>query len=180
MQTQEVLDLIPLALTKPNLLGEIPSFNPPEAHKFLSELATKMNARVFLELGTGAGWCSRHIAMKNPGTTIVTIDRSKLPEIAAIEQANPNFRFVQGEAKELAVTIGPEYNGLIDILFIDTATLDQLDDWKPYLAKPCMVIIGGGWRDRVFEQIVETILQAGGGTKIPFSQPLEIGILQIE
>lgn len=142
MTVQDLINLIPVAYAMKPLPGY--EWPPSIYYRYLAELVSRVNGRVFVELGTCGGGCSRHVALKNPNTTVVTIDIAKLPQVTLAEQQSPNFHFYLGDSVELAKTLGEKYSQQIDVMFIDTVheydhVMNEFNAWKQYLAKPAIV-----------------------------------------
>jgi predicted O-methyltransferase YrrM len=140
---QDLLNLKNVARSTLPLSGS--QWPPSVYYRYLAELVAFQNSRVFVELGTCGGGCSRNVAVRNPTTTVITIDVVKEPQVNLVEKHVSNFKFVQGDSAELAKTIGEKYKGLIDTLFIDTVheynhVMKEFNAWKLYLAPNAVVV----------------------------------------
>jgi predicted O-methyltransferase YrrM len=121
-----------------------------------------MKPEIFLELGTCGGGASRHVATKNPDVKVISIDVTKLPQVSEI--ACPNFQFILGDSIETAKTLGPQYQGKIGIIFIDTIheyqhTMNEFNAWKSYMAPGGIMFFDDLYRqgmDRVWKELPET------------------------
>ncbi len=105
----------------------------------MAAIAGRLNAKVFVELGTCGGGASLTVASRNSGTKVVSIDLDKYPQVAGIEELCSNFFFYKGDSIAMAEKLGPDL-ALIDLLFVDTThtyeqTMGEYKAWLPYMRK---------------------------------------------
>ena len=114
-----------------------PQYPPSVYYRYLALIALKKPAKLFVELGTCGGGCSRTVAIKSPNTQVISIDVHKHDTVTQMEPQLPNFRFIKGDSIDLAKIVGPQCP--IDLLFIDTIhtyehTMNEFNAWRPYMA----------------------------------------------
>lgn len=121
-----------------------PRWPPSVYYRFLGLLAKRMNARVFVELGTCGGGASYNVAKMNPATKVISIDLDMLQTVPEIQKQCSNFTFIKDHSIRVAQDIGVKYSKQIDILFIDTIhtychSWMELLAWLPYLSPGAVV-----------------------------------------
>lgn len=143
MTIDELLKLKSIAWKMPALHGG--EWPPSVYYRYIAELVTIQNSKVFVELGTCGGGCARNVAIKNPKTIVITIDIDPLPQAYLAARQNTNISIHRGDSVELAHVLGLKYIGIIDTLFIDTVheydhVMREFHAWKPYLAPGAVVL----------------------------------------